>query len=61
MANGFVKSCCKKGEIADSMSSHYRLLVAGREAERRIAEIRGAVAGQFAGVSDILGDLSRER
>ncbi len=60
VANGFVKSCCKKGEIADSMSSHYRLLVAGREAERRIAEIRGAVAGQFAGVSDILGDLSRE-
>ena len=60
VAHGFVKSCCKKGEIADSMSRHYRYLVAGREAERRIGEIRGAVAGQFAGVSDILADLSRE-
>ncbi|MBR1481853.1 MAG: SpoIIE family protein phosphatase [Ruminococcus sp.] len=56
----FVKSCCKKGEIADAMTRRYRLLLAGREAERRVAEIRGAVAGQFAGVSDILGDLGRE-
>ena len=56
----FVKSCCKKGEIAEAMTRHYRLLTASREAERRVSEIRGAVAGQFAGVSDILSDLSRE-
>ncbi|MBQ6387201.1 MAG: SpoIIE family protein phosphatase [Ruminococcus sp.] len=60
VAQVFVKNCCKKGEIAEAMTKHYRLLTAGREAERRIAEIRGAVAGQFAGVSDLLADLSHE-
>lgn len=56
----FVKACCKKGEIADSMNLHYRNLLSSREAARRVADIRSAVAGQFAGVSDILDDLSRE-
>lgn len=56
----FIKTCCKKGEIADSMNSNYRNLLASQEAARRVADIRSAVAGQFAGVSDILGDLSRE-
>ena len=60
LEKAFVKSCCKKGEIADAMTRHYRLLTASREAQRRVAEIRGAVAGQFAGVSDVLSDLSRE-
>ena len=60
LEKAFVKSCCKKGEIADAMTRHYRLLTASREAQRRVAEIRGAVAGQFAGVSDILSDLSHE-
>ena len=56
----FVKSCCKKGEIADSMNINYRNFVAAQEAQRRIADIRSAVAGQFSGVSDILSDLSKE-
>ncbi|HCA05247.1 MAG TPA: hypothetical protein DEO32_05055 [Ruminococcaceae bacterium] len=56
----FVKMCCKKGEIADSMNTNYRNMLAAREASRRVAEIRGAVAGQFAGVSEILNDLSDE-
>lgn len=56
----FVKTCCKKGELADSMNRNYRDLLAAREAARRVADIRGAVAGQFAGVSDILADLSEE-
>lgn len=60
VGKAFVKSCCKKGEIADSMTKNYRSLIASQEAERRVADIRGAVAGQFAGVSDILNDLSRE-
>ena len=60
LEKAFIKSCCKKGEIADAMTRHYRLLTASREAQRRVAEIRGAVAGQFAGVSDILSDLSHE-
>ena len=56
----FVKACCKKGEIADSMNVNYRNLLAAQEAARRVAEIRSAVAGQFSGVSDILSDLSEE-
>ena len=56
----FYKNCCKKGEIAASMTANYRNLVAAREAQRRVSELRGVVAGQFAGVSDILLDLSRE-
>ena len=50
----FVKSCCKKGEIAVQMTQNYRNLLAAREAQSRVAELRGVVAGQFAGVSDIL-------
>ncbi len=58
--NTFVKACCKKGEIADSMNTNYRNLLAAQEASRRVAEIRSAVAGQFSGVSDILGDMADE-
>lgn len=56
----FLKSCCKKGEIAEHMNQNYRQFLAAKEAEQRVAELRGVVAGQFAGVSDILRDLSRE-
>lgn len=56
----FYKNCCKKGEIAASMTANYRNLVAAQEAQRRVSELRGVVAGQFSGVSDILSDLSRE-
>ena len=56
----FVKNCCKKGEIAAQMTVNYRNLLAAREAQSRVAELRGVVAGQFAGVSDILRDLSGE-
>ena len=56
----FIKNCCKKGEIAEHMNQNYRHLLAAREAQSRVAELRGVVAGQFAGVSDILRDLSKE-
>ncbi|MEE1220063.1 MAG: SpoIIE family protein phosphatase [Ruminococcus sp.] len=56
----FVKQCCKKGEIADSMNANYREYLSCLEAQRRIAGVRGVVAGQFAGISDILSDLSKE-
>jgi stage II sporulation protein E len=58
--NTFVKKCCKKGEIAASMNANYREYLSSLEAERRVAEVRGVVAGQFAGVSDILSDLANE-
>lgn len=56
----FVKNCCKKGEIADSMNSNYREYLSCMEAQRRISDVRGVVAGQFSGVSDVLGDLAKE-
>ncbi len=60
VARLFVKNCCKKGEIADSMNKNYREYLSSLEAQRRVADLRGVVAGQFSGVSDILSDLSAE-
>lgn len=58
--NTFVKNCCKKREIADSMNSNYREFLSCMEAQRRVSDVRSVVAGQFSGVSDILKDLSEE-
>ena len=58
--DAFVKNCCKKGEIARSMNLNYREYLSALEAQRRVSDVRGVVAGQFSGVSDILGDLSDE-
>ncbi len=58
--SAFVKNCCKKSEIASSMTENYKKLRSLQEAERRVGELRGVVAGQFSGVSDILSDLSKE-
>lgn len=56
----FVKKCCKKGELASSMNSNYKEYLSCLEAQRRVAEVRSVVAGQFAGVSDILSDIANE-
>lgn len=56
----FLKNCCKKGEIAHSMNVNYREYLSSLEAQRRVSDVRSVVAGQFSGVSDILGDLSEE-
>lgn len=56
----FVKNCCKKGEIARSMNINYREYLSALEAQQRVSDVRSVVAGQFSGVSDILGDLSQE-
>lgn len=56
----FVKNCCKKGEIAHSMNRRFREYLSALEAQRRVSELRGVVAGQFSGVSDILKDMSEE-
>lgn len=56
----FVKKCCKKGEIADSMNKNYTEYLSCLEAQRRAADVRSVVAGQFSGISDILSDLSNE-
>ncbi len=56
----FLKNCCKKGEIAHSMNINYRNYLSSMEAQRRVADVRGVVAGQFSGISDILSDLAIE-
>ena len=56
----FLKNCCKKGEIAHSMNQNYRNYLSSMEAQRRVADVRGVVAGQFSGISDILSDLAVE-
>ncbi len=56
----FLKNCCKKGEIAHSMNKNYRNYLSAMEAQRRVADVRGVVAGQFSGISDILSDLAVE-
>lgn len=58
--DAFVKKCCKKREIAQSMNSNYREYLSCVEAQRRVTGVRGVVAGQFSGVSDILCDLADE-
>lgn len=58
--DAFVKNCCKRGEIARSMNLNYREYLSAIEAQRRVSDVRGVVAGQFSGVSDILSDLSDE-
>ncbi len=58
--NVFVKKCCKTGEIADSMNINYKNYLASLEAQHRVADVRSVVAGQFAGISDILSDLADE-
>lgn len=58
--DAFVKNCCKKGEIVRSMNLNYREYLSAIEAQRRVSDVRGVVAGQFSGVSDILSDLSDE-
>ena len=58
--NVFVKNCCKRGEIAQSMNANYREYLSSLDAQRRASDIRATVAGQFSGVSDILSDLSKE-
>lgn len=60
VSDNFVKNCCKKGEIADSINKNYREYLSSMEAQRRVSDVRSVVAGQFAGVSDILKDLADE-
>lgn len=56
----FVKRCCKAGELARSVNRAYREHLSLEAARRRITDVRSVVAGQFAGLSDILHDLSEE-
>ena len=39
------------------MNKNYRNYLSAMEAQRRVADVRGVVAGQFSGISDILSDV----
>lgn len=56
----FSKKCCRQIEIADSLSRNYRDYLNGIEASQRVTQIRSVVAGQFAGLSEILRDMATE-
>lgn len=56
----FLKRCCKTSELAHSVNRSYKEYLSLEAARRRITQVRSVVAGQFAGLSDILQDLSEE-
>lgn len=58
--NLFSKKCCRKIEVADAVNRGYRDYLAGIEASSRVTQIRSIVAGQFSGLSEILGDMAQE-
>ena len=56
----FLKRCCKCSELAQSVNRSYKDYLSLEAARRRVTQVRSVVAGQFAGLSDILRDLSEE-
>ena len=58
--DNFIKRCCKSSELVNSVNRSYREYRSLEAARHRITAVRSVVAGQFAGLSDILHDLSQE-
>lgn len=58
--DNFLKRCCKCSELANSINRSYKEYLSMEAARRRVTQVRSVVAGQFAGLSDILHDLSEE-
>ncbi len=58
--NNFQIKCCRTAELVQSINQSYRDYLSCEAAKRRITQIRGVVASQFAGLSDILADMSEE-
>lgn len=58
--DNFLKRCCKTSELAHSINRSYKEYLSLEAAGRRVTQVRAVVAGQFAGLSDILHDLSEE-
>ena len=56
----FSKKCCRQVEIADSITRNYHDYLGGIEASERVSQIRSLVAGQFSGLSEILGNMASE-
>lgn len=58
--DNFLKRCCKVSELSQSINRAYKEYLSLEAARRRVTQVRSVVAGQFAGLSDILHDLSEE-
>ena len=58
--DNFLKRCCKSSELSHSINRAYKEYLSLEAARRRVTQVRSVVAGQFAGLSDILHDLSEE-
>ena len=58
--SSFLKRCCKPAEMALSATRAYKEQLSLEAARRRVTQVRSVVAGQFAGLSEILMDLSQE-
>lgn len=56
----FAKKCCRSREMAESINRNYEAYLAYLSAERRVGEVRAVVAGQFSGLSEILGEMAEE-
>lgn len=56
----FLKRCCKSSELARGVNRSYKEYLSVEAARRRVTQVRSVVAGQFAGLSEILQDLSEE-
>lgn len=56
----FAKKCCKAREMAASINKNYESYLSYLSAERRVGEVRAVVAGQFSGLSEILGEMAEE-
>ena len=60
ISDNFLKRCCKTSELARGVNRAYKEYLSLEAARRRVTQVRSVVAGQFAGLSDILHDLSEE-
>ena len=55
-----VRKCCRSREMAAAINANYSAYLGYLSAKARSAQIRGVVAGQFAGLSEILSGLKSE-
>lgn len=56
----FTRTCSKVNEVMERINEQYGIYTAREVAERRVAQVRDVVSGQFSGMSEMLQDLSLE-
>ena len=56
----FNKRCCRADELAESVNLNYGGYLSFLAAEARVSQVRGVVAGQFSGLSEILKGIKGE-